>query len=77
MAEIEALTYTCQEAATRHKGTEPITFNRMCLRGQALAKRYGGWSKVPEKDKRTALNAKKVNRIWAIPVAELDRVFLP
>lgn len=73
---IKPETYSCKEAAARHKGTEPITFNRLCLRGQYLAKRYGGWSRVPEKEKKTALNAKKVGRIWAIPVAELDRLFL-
>ena len=73
-----AVTMTCEQAATRH-GVEDgrRSISRMCLRGQALAKKYGGASKVPEAQKKTALFAKKVGKCWFIPVTELDRVFLP
>lgn len=73
----EVLTLTCKDAAKRHPGVEERNFARMCLRGNALAKKHGGVSKVPEKEKKTAIFAKKVGKAWAIPVSELDRIFLP
>ena len=63
--------------AAKRLDVEEVFLNRMCLRGTALAKQHGGWSKVPERDKKTALNAKKVANRWFIPAMELARVFLP
>lgn len=74
---IVPVTLTCEEAAKRHQGQEPRNIARMCLRGKALAKRYGGASRVPIREQQTAIFAKKVGKSWQVPVSELDRVFLP
>jgi hypothetical protein len=74
--EVEIKAMTCAEAVKAYPGTEEIFLARMCLKGQSLARKHGGASKVPEKEKKTALFAKKVNNRWFIPVPELDRVFL-
>lgn len=75
--EANVATITCEEAAKRHQGVTPLKIARMCLKGQRLVKRYQAVSKVPEKEKGNAIFAKKVGKSWAVPVAELDRVFLP
>lgn len=74
---VEAMTMSCEQAVERHQGQEERNIARMCLRGQRLSKKYGGWSKVPEVEKKTAIFAKKCGKYWSIPVAELDRLFLP
>lgn len=73
---VEVKAMTCAEAVKMYPGTEEIFLARMCLKGLALAKKHGGASKVPEKEKKKVLFAKKVNNRWFIPVNELDRVFL-
>jgi len=74
---IEPMTMSCEQAVERHQGQEARNISRMCLRGQRLAKKYGGWSKVPGVQKKTAIFAKKCGKYWSIPVTELDRLFLP
>ncbi len=69
-------TMTSEEAAARHKGLTPPQLSKMCLRGKAMARRYGGPSRVPTKQAAAVLFGRKVGRCWHIPVAELDRVFL-
>ena len=75
-AVVGPVTMSCEQGAERH-GQEARNIARMCLRGKSLAKKHGGASKVPEKEKKTAIFAKKVGKAWAVPVSELDRVFLP
>lgn len=75
--EIAPVTLTCEEAAKRHQGQDPRNFARMCLRGKALARQYGGASRVPARQAATALFGAKTGKYWNIPVSELDRVFLP
>lgn len=72
---IKTVTYTTTEAAKRHKGVTPLQLSRLCLRGKYLAKMYGGASRVPAKERDTALFAKKVGGVWQIPETELDRLF--
>jgi hypothetical protein len=74
---IEAATMTTKEAAVRHKGVTPLQLSKLCLRGKYLAKMHGGASRVPAKERDTALFGKRVGRCWQIPVSELDRLFLP
>ncbi|WP_136526822.1 hypothetical protein [Geomonas ferrireducens] len=74
---IEQVTMTIKEAVERHKGVTARQFRKLCLRGKYLAKIHGGASRVPAKELNTALFAKKWGRDWQIPVAELDRLFLP
>ena len=74
---IEQVTMSTKEAAQRHKGVTALGLSKLCLRGKYLAKIHGGASRVPEHEKGTALFARKVGQIWHIPIAELDRVFLP
>lgn len=74
---IVAATMTTREAAARHKGVTALQMSRLCLRGKYLAKMHGGASRVPVKERDTALFAKKVGGDWHIPVTELDRLFLP
>jgi predicted DNA-binding transcriptional regulator AlpA len=73
---IEPVTMTCTEAAQRHQGQTPLNIAKMCLRGKAMANRYGGPSRVPTKQAAAVLFGRKVGRCWHIPVSELDRVFL-
>jgi hypothetical protein len=77
LREVEIETLTCEQVATKYQIPEARNVRRMCLRGATLARRYGGWSKVPETLKKTALQAKKVGKSWFIPVEEARRVFLP
>lgn len=74
---MDAAAMTIAEAVKRYPGTDEIFLARMCLKGRNLAKKHGGWSRVPEKEKIAALNAKKVSNRWFVPVAELERIFLP
>lgn len=74
---MEALTFTCEEAAKRHPGIEPRYFARLCIRGEWLLKKFGSTDKVPEKELRAAMFGKKVGKYWVIPVSELDRMFSP
>ncbi|WP_224957238.1 hypothetical protein [Geomonas subterranea] len=74
---IVAATLTTKEAAERHKGVTALKLSKLCLRGKFLTKFYGGASRIPEREKQTALFARKVGRDWQIPVSELDRLFLP
>lgn len=76
---IERETFNCKQAAERHGksgadgGRKSIA--SMCLKGKALAKKYGGASRVPVKLKQSAIFAIKVGREWSITREELDRVF--
>jgi len=70
------LTVSCEEAARRHQGVTAHTIRKMCLRGQYMARRYGGPSRVPVKQAAMVLFAVKLGKAWHIPVSELDRVFL-
>ena len=74
---IEGVTFTIKEAEARHTGVSAQKFRKLCLKGKFLTKFYGGASRVPTKLRNTALFAKKVGRDWQIPIAELDRLFLP
>ena len=74
-AVVEPVTMSCEQAADRH-GQEARNIARMCLRGKTLTKKYGGASKVPEAQKKTAIFGQKVGKYWNVPVAELDRVFV-
>jgi hypothetical protein len=69
-------TVTTKEAAKRHGGVTALRMSKLCLRGKYLAKLHGGASRVPVKEKSSALFAKKVGRDWHIPITELDRLFL-
>lgn len=73
--EIEAVTYTCKEAAKRHQGVTAKKFQIMCLQGEWLRSHFrrGG---MPTKEMEKALFAKKVGRDWHIPKSELDRMFM-
>jgi len=73
---IQPLTMTCEEASRRHQGITPVRIAHMCLLGRTLSKRYGGGSKIPAKDLARVIRAVKVGKAWAVPVSELDRVFL-
>lgn len=73
----EPSTVNCKEASRRHQGRTPQNIAKMCLRGQTLAKRYGGKSRVPVKEAATVIFAKKNLKSWDIPVSELDRIFTP
>ena len=73
---VDPVVMGCEEAGQKYR-QEARNIARMCLRGKSLAKKHGGASKVPEKEKKTAIFAKKVGKAWAVPVSELDRVFLP
>lgn len=73
---IQPVTMTCEEAALRHQGQEARNIARMCLRGRAVAKRYGGPSRVPSKEAAKLIFAVKLGKSWQVPVSELDRVFL-
>lgn len=76
VAVIDPVTLTCEEAARRHQGQTSLSIAKMCLKGKAIAKRYGGPSRVPEKVAQTVLFAVKLGKRWQVPVSELDRVFL-
>ena len=76
MAGMEPITVTTKEAAGRHRGVTALEMSKLCLRGKYLAKVYGGASRVPERERRTALFAKRVRNRWMIPISELDRLFL-
>jgi hypothetical protein len=71
------ITLTTDEAALRHAGVTAKEIAKLCLRGVYLSKMHGGASRVPEKERRTAIFAKKVRKRWIIPASELDRLFLP
>ena len=73
---IAPVTITTEEAAQRHQGVTARNFAHMCLLGRTLSKRYGGASRVPAKYLMRVLFAVKVGKAWAVPLSELDRVFL-
>lgn len=73
---IELVTMTCEEAAQRHQGVTRANIAHMCLLGKTLSRRHGGGSKIPAKDLARVIRAVKVGKSWAVPISELDRVFL-
>lgn len=75
---VPPVTFTCKEAAQRHRGTKRRDLARLCLYGEYLRDKYGGEEKVPitELRRRRYLFAKKCGKSWQIPVKELDRLFL-
>ncbi len=70
------VSYTCKEAAQRHKGFAQRQITLMCTRGLYLTNKYGNPKRIPKEELATALLARKVGKSWSIPTEELDRVFL-
>ena len=77
VTDVETKALTCEQVAAIYSVANVRNIQRMCLRAATLARRYGGWSKVPELQKKTALNGKKVGKSWFVPVSEAQRIFLP
>lgn len=75
---VPPVTFTCNEAAQRHRGMTPREFIRLCNTGKKLLEKYGGEDRIPLLERRNTkyLLAEKVGKYWHIPKTELDRLFL-